>query len=71
MCMVIDKFQDAWISVMDKLPEKTGSYIVATENGAVCTAKFYESEYWGNHFAGRVARYITHWMPLPKHPMGG
>ena len=57
-----------WISVEDRLPEETGSYIVATSNGAVCTAKYWHGTAWKPHWNGTIAKHITHWMPLPMHP---
>lgn len=30
-----------WISVEERLPEASGSYIICTKNGSVCTAHFY------------------------------
>lgn len=32
-----------WISVKDMMPEKSGSYFVATDRGAVCTARYWEN----------------------------
>lgn len=51
----------AWISVVDRLPEREGSYIICTERGAVCTAHFWERS---RRFSGRYLK-VTHWMPLP------
>ena len=65
-----------WISVDDRLPERTGSYIVCTDKGAVCTAKFYsdlptglryEKPHWNN---SRLNKHITHWCELPQPPKG-
>ena len=61
---------DRWISMDEATPGKTGSYIVATSNGAVCTAKWYAHP-WKPHFNGSAKNYITHWMPFPKHPRKG
>lgn len=63
-----------WIPVTERLPERTGSYIVHTDRGAVCTARFYrnlptgleyENPHWNN---SRLNKHITHWMPLPEPP---
>ena len=63
-----------WIPVTERLPEKTGSYIVHTDNGAVCTAKYYydlptglrfEKPHWNS---SKLAKHITHWMSLPEPP---
>lgn len=65
-----------WISVKDMLPDRTGSYIVCTDKGAVCTAKFYsdlptslryEKPHWNS---SRLNEHITHWMPMPNPPKG-
>ena len=65
-----------WISVKDRLPERTGSYIVCTDKGAICTAKFYsdlptglryEKPHWNN---SRLNKHITHWCEMPQPPKG-
>lgn len=65
-----------WISASDRFPERTGSYIVCTDKGAICTAKFYsdfptgfryKEQHWNN---SRLNKHITHWMPLPQPPKG-
>lgn len=56
-----------WVSVADAVPGETGSYIVCTDRGAVCTARFYAE---GGIFAGVAGRHVTHWMPLPEPPGG-
>lgn len=61
-----------WIPVSERLPEKTGSYIVQSETGAVFTNRFYAGEILANGRCGPVKwaakgkKKITHWMPLPK-----
>lgn len=64
-----------WIPVTERLPERTGSYIVCTDNGAVCTARYYydlpmglryEEPHWNSR---RMQRHITHWMEMPKSPV--
>lgn len=55
-----------WISVKERLPDNSGSYIIATDRGAVCTAR-----YWENYKRWSGAKMNTHviaWMPLPKPP---
>lgn len=63
-----------WISVRDKLPEKTQNCLVYYEH---CYA---EDDYWAigmasymdgiEEFVGIDSKYymITHWMPLPAPP---
>lgn len=57
--------EPGWISVKDFLPEKTGSTLICTKNGAVCTAKYYKGQQEWNGYAGGNAAY---WMPLPEPP---
>ena len=59
---------NGWISVKDFLPEKTGSTLICTKNGAVCTAKYYKGQQKWNGYAGKNAAY---WMPLPEPPKEG
>lgn len=76
-----------WISVKDRLPEKSGEYLVYRPP-YVCTAWFAESlcnnpqfEYEGmpdlpgfynGDGEGDWVEYgITHWMPLPERPEDG
>jgi hypothetical protein len=63
-----------WIPVSERLPGKTGSYIVQSETGAVFTNRFYAGEILANGCCGPVKwaakgkKKITHWMPLPEPP---
>ena len=55
-----------WISVKDRLPEKEGTYLVATKNGGVLMDHFYaRHKNWGG---ARIDPLITHWLPRPKPP---
>lgn len=59
-----------WISLEDRLPEKSEKYIVHSKTGAVYQTKFYSypkgtGGHWGQKDEGRN---ITHWMPLPEPP---
>ncbi len=56
-----------WISVKDRLPESSGSYIVYSgKSGTVFTAHFWARD---NRWSGRSLNLtITHWMPLPEPP---
>lgn len=54
-----------WIPVSERLPEKSGDYLVAVNNGAYrFTHKMYYHEGWWYDFDCEV----THWMPLPEPP---
>lgn len=55
-----------WISVKDRMPDKSGSYFVATDRGAVCTARYWEnSKQWSG---ARLNPHIIAWMPFPAPP---
>lgn len=64
-----------WISVKDRLPEKTGKqrgfYLVALSNGVVKELA-YEFEHYNNMLFDvgwhETAYPVTHWMPLPEPP---
>lgn len=59
-----------WISVEDRLPEKTGRYIVLYENGEIVDKNFWDDEperFVRVTTAGRV----THWIPMPELPWEG
>lgn len=67
-----------WISVEERLPEKSGEYITMTRNaegvGAVMaqdyeitTVRGKNVQRWRRH--DRISPWeVTHWMPLPKPP---
>lgn len=66
ICRLIgDTMKNHWISVADALPKEGGTYLVATDNGAVCTTHFYKSGHFGG---GSVGNHVTHWMALPAPP---
>lgn len=54
-----------WIPVTERLPDKAGGYIVATDNGGVLTAHFYPEKGFNSSV---LRKHITHWMEKPKHP---
>lgn len=58
-----------WIT--DRLPEKSGSYLVTTKKGCVYIAKFYRDlfgeQYWGGKFENCVAA----WQNLPERYIKG
>jgi len=58
-----------WISVKDKMPEHSGTYIVATKNGGVLMTRFYDNH---RRFSStKINALITHWMPRPEPPEEG
>lgn len=55
-----------WISVKDRLPKESGTYLVATEKGGVLMTHFYSTD---QRFSStRISRLITHWMHRPAPP---
>lgn len=63
----LTKMMPEWYCVHDIIPGETKSYIICTENGAVCTARWYERS---NSFNGVAGRHALYWMPLPEPPRG-
>ena len=58
---------NGWINLEEKNPPKSGSYLITTKNGAVCTAHWYGDSEKFSSPAGKNAEY---WMPMPKGPGG-
>ena len=52
-----------WISVNERKPELSGTYIVFSEYEGVTTSWYYAHA--GQSFGHP---YVTHWMPLPEPP---
>lgn len=65
-----------WISVEDRLPNETGSYLIYVEGSyisSINTAFFIFDERGGVWKAAQAQAYfknVTHWMPMPKPPTG-
>lgn len=59
-----------WISVEERLPEKSDKYIVCTAKGSVYCTRFKAYAKSGS-FQTDINTHITHWMPLPEPPEGG
>lgn len=60
-----------WFSVKDRLPEKTGDYIIYNIDGTLWLY-WYDKEYneWYDS-GGFETESVTYWMPLPKAPKDG
>lgn len=61
-----------WISVEDRLPERSGDYLTYHEHGN-CGVIYYNADIklWNVYYSDDVRnaiRSITHWMPLPEAP---
>lgn len=68
--------RDAWVSVVERLPEKEILVLISTNEGGVFTGKY--REYNGKCFwlptgnATYAANWkVTHWRPLPAPPACG
>jgi len=57
-----------WISVKERLPDKTLPVLVATSNGDVWCTTFLQGTPSGVFPARFLCGDVTHWMPLPLHP---
>lgn len=55
-----------WISMEERLPEKTDKYIVCTAKRSVYCTKFHKCGKGGDFRTDNI--HITHWMPLPEPP---
>lgn len=58
------KSKPPWIPVTERLPKKTGKYLVTVRNGNVYAGTFDET-------SGRFQCAATAWMPLPEAYEGG
>ena len=61
-----------WISVDERLPEKSGDYLTFHEHGS-CGTIYYNAaiKLWNVYYVDdtrSAIRSITHWMPLPEAP---
>jgi hypothetical protein len=69
-----------WISVKDRLPEEPDKCLVSLDNGVVDFATYIPASYSikGDSYTTKRPRWdiprqwreVTHWMPLPKPPLG-
>lgn len=60
---VFKRYEDKWIKLEDQKPTQSGSYLITTKNGAVCTAHWYENS---NKFSSPAGKNAEYWMPLPE-----
>ena len=60
-----------WVSVLDRLPEESGMYIVTANDGHAQRVSFVQwqkkNRMW-NLTGARSYWRVTHWMPLPPAP---
>lgn len=63
-----------WVPVAERLPEKSGDYLVVTECGVCMTMTYSAMHRAFNAFDSeetpKVAIACTYWMPLPEVPHG-
>ena len=60
--------RSGWISVKDKLPRKSGWYLVANAYGTVFRAGFWAKKERFMHRSWKPLPKITHWQSLPDSP---
>lgn len=64
--------EPGWISVKDRMPEKSGRYLVYAKEGERETHRTIAPFQKAFHLSGRRAYWkVTHWMPLPEPPKEG
>lgn len=56
-----------WVSVEERLPERTGKYIVCTTKRSVYCTRF-KVHSRGGDFQRDINTHIAHWMPMPEAP---
>lgn len=60
-----------WIPVPERLPDKEGNYLVATNKGKVAESHFFpecDIVPWKHRDAVFCYPGVTHWMPMPEPP---
>lgn len=64
-----------WISAEDRLPEKSGEYIIYLNTPVVrmTSTAFWSFDVWVGRdtkamYDNEIQEYLTHWMPLPDRP---
>lgn len=64
-----------WIPCSERLPEKTGYYLVCDVTaeydnirGRQDVSKYVIGRHGGHWYGAICGKYITHWMPLPEPP---
>ena len=63
-----------WISVEDRLPEKSGYYLVFTDIGRIAllaySKKYQAFNAHDDSYSEEYVIPVTHWMPMPNPPKG-
>ncbi len=63
ICELMNRKNNGWISVDERLPNKDGWYLVYFR--FLCEIKKFSNGEWQNQ---RLGSKITHWQPLPQPP---
>ena len=64
-------YKETWISTAERVPFRTGEYIVVIEGFSVATALYYDAaaRVWMDRLDEDPAYYrVTHWMEMPPTP---
>lgn len=67
---LIEKAKPKWIPVKERLPERSGFYLVCTVHNFYKTANIAKAHFRSGGFYGQGGHWpnVTHWMPLPELP---
>lgn len=57
-----------WISVKDRLPNKSGHYLAYIKNRNAIYVEKWENNLWFLYDWWGITDDITHWMPFPEPP---
>ena len=66
-------YAGTWIPTSERVPQRTGEYIVMIEGFSVATSLYYDAaaRVWIDRLDEDPAYYrVTHWMEIPKAPGG-
>lgn len=62
-----EQLKNQWVSVFERLPEKTQTKYLVLNNGFISLAEYWEPNRWVELTSFNESG-ITHWMPLPEPP---
>lgn len=62
--------EQEWVNAYERLPDRTGEYIVCDEYGKVKTTMYHTDGGWSQPTGFGYYRRIIYWCKLPLSPMG-